>query len=251
MAEGALSSGSSLPHVSFRDLEGTVSCCDRSGSDLPESFLDSLRSILVVSVDHGFAIADRTVVDSLASYCSLVCSFKDPIVGPSQGWGSMHGVFRELVGVVSPSLPSVGASGARLGAGVGPSLGFHLVCRVSPRLLICSLLSFLFWCRLLYSSCCFSSSWLSFPFLSSFFRCLFSSSDRLWCSFCRLSLSLWFSFGSSCRFLPCGRFGCSSCRTLSLPCCRLSPPPVFFHLSPPCRFLASPPALPLVSPSQL
>ena len=81
-----------------------------------------LQSILVVSVDHGFAVAGRTVANSLASYHLFVCSSKDPIVGPSSGLGSMLGVFWEIMGVASPPLPSEGASGVFPGDGVG-SLG--------------------------------------------------------------------------------------------------------------------------------
>ena len=200
VAGGPLSSGASFPQTCFRDLEGTISCFDRSGLDLPESFQNSLWSIPVVSVEYNFAIAGRTVVDSLASSHSRVCSSKDPIPGPSQGRGSVLGVLQEIVGVASSSLP-LGASGLHPGNGVG-SLGFCLVCWVSPCLL---LLSFLVWCRLLCSSChLFLPSGSSFP--SSLVLLLlvafFSSSGHLWHSSCHLSVSLYFFYGTPVASLP-------------------------------------------------
>ena len=205
----------------FRDLEGTTGCFDR-----PESFLDFLWSILVVSVEHNFAIAGHTVADSLASYRSSIYSSKDPIPGPFQERGSMLGVLREIVGVASPSLPLVGTSSVRSGDGVGPpgyqygvsSSGLGITLSASSSVLFCPSSSGVASFAPLVTS--FFSSWLLFPFLSSFssfFWCLFSSSGRLWHSSYRLSVSLCFFFGSSCRFSPSGRFGCSSCPLLVIP----------------------------------
>ena len=81
-AEDALLSGSSLPRVDLRELEGALQYFDKSGLVVPESFLAS-RSILVVSVDHGIAIAGSLVADSLASFRSCGVCLEGP--DPSQG----------------------------------------------------------------------------------------------------------------------------------------------------------------------
>ena len=208
VAGGPLSSGASLPQTCFRDLEGTISCFDRSGLDLPESFQNSLRSIPVVSVEYNFAIAGRTVVDSLASSHSRVCSSKDPIPGPSQGRGSVLGVLQEIVGVTSSSLP-LGASGLLSRNGVGSLVSqFGVLFGVLGVPLSAS--SALF--------CPSSSGVASFAPPVTFFFLLaplsrpllfssslwrrFSSSGHLCHSSCHLSVSLCFFYGSPVASLP-------------------------------------------------
>ena len=52
---GVPSGASSLPQMGYRDLEDTVtgSCFENSGLDIPVSFIDSLRSVLVVSEEYN------------------------------------------------------------------------------------------------------------------------------------------------------------------------------------------------------
>ena len=64
---GCTIGGPSLPCVQLRDLERALFSYDQLGVSLPENFLVSLSTVLVVSLDQGIAVAGSFVADSLAS----------------------------------------------------------------------------------------------------------------------------------------------------------------------------------------
>ena len=77
--------GSSLPLVELRDIEQAHMPYDQLGVSLPESFLASLRAVLVVLMDQGVAVAGSPVADSLASVRAHGVYSEGP--GSSQGGG--------------------------------------------------------------------------------------------------------------------------------------------------------------------
>ena len=89
------------------------------GLGSPDSFLDSLRAVIVVSREFSFVIGGYSLADSLDTFRLRVGNSEDPIPGPSQGRDSMLGFLRHLVGIASASLPlAVGPSSLHLGDGV-------------------------------------------------------------------------------------------------------------------------------------
>ena len=81
-AAGATSGDISLPKMKFRDLEGTVRFFEKSGQGIPTSFLESLRSMIVVSEEFDFIIEGNSLADSLDPVRSRFCNSKGTISGP-------------------------------------------------------------------------------------------------------------------------------------------------------------------------
>ena len=122
-AAGAPLGDISLTKTAFRDLEGTIRFFEKSGLGIPDSFLDSLRAVIVVSEECDFVPGGNSLTDSLDSFRSRVCNAEDHIVGPSQGRDGMPDFLHQLLGVSRSSPPlAVGPNSLRLDDGVG-SLG--------------------------------------------------------------------------------------------------------------------------------
>ena len=94
-AEAVPMGGSSLPHVQLRNLEQALLSYDQSGVSLTETFLASLCTVLVVSLDQGITITGLSVADSLASAHAR---------GSSQGGGGHHCLALFVSSWVSPVL---------------------------------------------------------------------------------------------------------------------------------------------------
>ena len=99
------SGGSSLPRLSFEDLLVTVKFLESSGGSVPDSFLDSLRGIVVYPTNHSFAMGEDSLADSISAFCAHVSDPMNPTPGPSRGGGSIISFLCNLVGVSSLSPP--------------------------------------------------------------------------------------------------------------------------------------------------
>ena len=100
-AAGSLTSGTSLPHMQFRDVKGTVRYFQLLGHCIPDNFVETLCSVVVVSEEHNFIVSGDVLADSLVSAvvsrnhrsCSLIdllyhalgTSSGSPIIASSLG----------------------------------------------------------------------------------------------------------------------------------------------------------------------
>ena len=119
-----------------------------SGGYIPDSFLDSLRGLVVYSNDHSFAVSGDSLADSVSSSHARSSDPVNPTPGSSKDGGSIIPFVCNLVGVFASSLPSVvgsvhsaGGFGS-VGALPAPPPGFaHLpsvASSVPPRLPVSS-----------------------------------------------------------------------------------------------------------------
>ena len=126
-AADAPSGGSSLPRLSFEDLLFTIRFFESSGSSVPDSFLESLRNVVVYSTEHSFAMGGASLADSITLFCSRLSDPVDPTPGPSLGGGSIIAFLFSLVGVSSSLSPfAAGADNMHSVEGSG-SLGSRFV----------------------------------------------------------------------------------------------------------------------------
>ena len=63
----SLLSGNSLPHMQFRDVEGTVRYFQLLGHCIPDNLVVTLPSVVVVSKEHTFMVSGNVLADLLVS----------------------------------------------------------------------------------------------------------------------------------------------------------------------------------------
>ena len=165
-AAGAPLGDISLTEMEFRDLEGTIRFFEKLVLGIPDSFLDSLPAVIVISREFDFVIGGNSLADSLDSFHSLIDNSGDPIQVPPRDGIVCRASFVNLWVLPARRLLWLWAPAVCVWAmGLGP-WGFRLgFLPSSPRLLFSSLLgssssSFLFQCFCSsFSSChlpCFS-----------------------------------------------------------------------------------------------
>ena len=98
-----------FPSVDFRDLN----TFDRLTIPVPISVLMSLRSMTIVSSDHGFAVPGRLVTNSLSSLVS-----RSVLGGPDPS--RVGGVYCNLCDVIGSAVLSLVPSGLHADDGLAP-----------------------------------------------------------------------------------------------------------------------------------
>ena len=112
---------SSLSCLSFEDLLVTVRVFLVIGGYVPDSFLDSLRSLVVFSTDHSFAASDDSLADSVSSFHARASDPVNPTPGSSRDGDNIVLFSCNVVGVSALSLPPVvGAGGVHSDLGSEP-----------------------------------------------------------------------------------------------------------------------------------
>ena len=81
-AADAPTGGSSLPRLSFKDVLVTIRFFESSGGSVPDSFLESLHSVVIYLAEHSFAMGMASLADSITLF-RLCLSY--PWAFP--GWG--------------------------------------------------------------------------------------------------------------------------------------------------------------------
>ena len=122
-------SATSLLRMAFADLLATVQLLESSGR-VPDAFLDTLRSYVIVAPDFDVAIGGASLADSICPF--HVPDPFHPIPGPSQGEDSIAPFLYRLV-ASSGSLSLVASSASALCHGKGVvSFGVGLGSAVPP-----------------------------------------------------------------------------------------------------------------------